>query len=106
MCVKERDIQVIVELTEKLNLTLDAFGERLFNGSSGSVTLSAAWDYELEPAPVTPIDAAPYKLLSGTIRSTYNTHRASWDREDIIVAPGIMAGNSGTFLVPLWIFGC
>ena len=83
---------------KRFNLTLDAFGETVFNGSAGSVKLSAALDYGLEPAPVTPTDSAAYTLLSGTIRSTYNAHRASKDREEVVIAPGIGTGNTGMSL--------
>ncbi|EJD07407.1 carboxypeptidase S [Fomitiporia mediterranea MF3/22] len=90
--VKERDTKVIVELAEKFNLTYNAFGQTLLSGGSGSLTLSDAWGTALEPAPVTPIDAAPYKLLSGTIRSAYAVNHD----EDIKIAPGIMTGNTDT----------
>ena len=53
----------------------------------------------LEPAPITPTDpdAVPYKILSGTIKSTYMTLRADLTEEEktIFVAPGIMSGNTG-----------
>ncbi|KAL5537057.1 hypothetical protein ACEPAF_880 [Sanghuangporus sanghuang] len=94
--VKERDSDVIIELAKRFNMTLDSFGETLRTGSNGKISLSAAWDYALEPAPVTPTDAAPYKLLSGTIRATYNVHRGSSRKEEIKIAPGIMAGNTDT----------
>ncbi|KAL5531518.1 hypothetical protein ACEPAG_4395 [Sanghuangporus baumii] len=94
--VKERDSDVIVELAKRFNMTLDSFGEALRTGSNGRITLSAAWDYALEPAPVSPTDAAPYKLLSGTIRATSNAHRGSSRKEEIKIAPGAMAGNTDT----------
>ena len=96
--VKERDTAVILELAEKLNMTLESFGRTVRIGSDGKITLSAAWNYALEPAPVTPIDDAPYKLLSGTIRATYNTHRGSTRKQEIVVAPGIITGNTGSGL--------
>jgi len=48
--------------------------------------------------PVTPTgaDAAPYQLLSGTIKATYNTHRSIADADSVIVAPSIMSGNTDT----------
>ncbi|EJD07406.1 carboxypeptidase S [Fomitiporia mediterranea MF3/22] len=94
--VKHRDTNVIIELVKKFDLTLNAFGETFFNGSSGSVALSTMWDYALEPAPVTPTDAAPYRLLSGTIRSTYASHRSYSNRDEIKIAPGIISGNTDT----------
>ncbi|KAL5513065.1 hypothetical protein ACEPAH_3463 [Sanghuangporus vaninii] len=94
--LQERDARVIAKLAEKFNLTYNAFGETLHTGSTGTLTLSDAWGNALEPAPVTPIDEAPYKLLSGTIRAAYGTRRNVDNREDIKIAPGIMTGNTDT----------
>ena len=65
--------------------------------SAGTLTLSDAWDDALEPAPVTPTgeDSAPWQLFSGTIKATYDAHRGLDGADNIFVAPGIMAGNSG-----------
>lgn len=51
----------------------------------------------LEPAPITPVDEHPYELLSGTIKATYNKHRgrALRGEDEIVIAPGIMSGNTG-----------
>ena len=82
-------------------MTYNAFGSRISEEgapASGSLTLSDAYDAGLDPAPVTPTgkDAAPYQLLSGTIKATYNAHRSLSDEdESIIVAPGMMSGNTG-----------
>jgi len=82
-------------------LTYNAFGSKISEEgapASGSLTLSDAYDGGLEPAPVTPTgkDAAPYQLLSGTIKATYNIHRSRADNtEPVIVAPGILSGNTG-----------
>ena len=76
-------------------MTYNAFGETLHTGSAGTLTLSDAWGNALEPAPVTPTDEAPYKLLSGTIRAAYGTRRNADGEEDIKIAPGIMTGNTG-----------
>lgn len=46
-------------------------------------------------SPVGP-DAAPFQLLSGTIRTTWNTHRAISEEEDgITVIPSLVSGNTG-----------
>lgn len=82
-------------------MTYNAFGSRISEDgapASGSLTLSDAYNGGLEPAPITPTgkDAAPYQLLSGTIKATYNAHRSLSDKdESIIVAPGMMSGNTG-----------
>jgi Gly-Xaa carboxypeptidase len=82
-------------------LTYNAFGRRISEEgapASGSLTLSDAYNGGLEPAPITPTgkDAAPYQLLSGTIKATYNVHRSLLDNdESVIVTPGILSGNTG-----------
>ncbi|KAF2110785.1 vacuolar carboxypeptidase-like protein Cps1 [Lophiotrema nucula] len=65
-----------------------------FNGSEvpNSITLSYR-DTKLEPAPVTatpvsPNSTTPYSLLSGVTRALYG--------EELLVAPGIMTGNTDT----------
>ncbi|KAH8116286.1 hypothetical protein DFH11DRAFT_1828042 [Phellopilus nigrolimitatus] len=73
---KEHDTKLLVKLAEKFSLTYNAF-ERT----------------ALEPAPSTPTDAAPYKLLLGTIRATYNSHR-SFRNTEVQVIPGILTGNT------------
>ncbi|KAF2021073.1 peptidase family M20/M25/M40 [Aaosphaeria arxii CBS 175.79] len=77
------------QIATKHNLTLNAF-----NGteSPSSITLSHRATL-LEPAPVTPtkIDgkkSTPYSILAGTTRALYG--------EELLVAPGIMTGNTDT----------
>ncbi|KAF8963426.1 hypothetical protein BDZ97DRAFT_1661730 [Flammula alnicola] len=99
--VKAADTALLEELGYKFNLTYEAFGSRISEEgapASGSLTLSDAFNGGLEPAPITPTghDAAPYQLLSGTIKATYNAHRAINDANSIIVAPGMMSGNTDT----------
>ena len=55
--------------------------------------LSDAWVKGLEPAPISPIDAAPFKLLSGTILKTWETGNGKGSKEKPIVAPGLMPGE-------------
>jgi len=74
------------EIAHKYNLTLHAF-----DGieAPSSIVLSAT-NHTLEPAPVTPTNVntlTPYKVLSGTTTGLY---------PDIVVAPGIMTGNTDT----------
>jgi Gly-Xaa carboxypeptidase len=83
------------------NLTFSAFGTLVSEEgvpASGTLTLSDAFQVGLEPAPITPTgaDAAPYQLLSGTIKATYNAHRSNDTTDSVIVAPGIMSGNTDT----------
>ena len=88
-------------LAKTFNLTYSAFGAQISEEgapASGTLTLSNAFQNGLEPAPITPTgaDAAPYQLLSGTIKATYNAHRSINDANSIIVAPSIMSGNTDT----------
>ncbi|KAF2689900.1 carboxypeptidase S [Lentithecium fluviatile CBS 122367] len=77
------------QVAEKYNLTLTPF-----NGTEtpSSIMLSAR-DTLLEPAPVTPTSSSenrtsPFAVLAGTTRALYG--------EDLLVAPGIMTGNTDT----------
>ncbi|TID21968.1 peptidase family M20/M25/M40 [Venturia nashicola] len=88
---KARVATLASTIAEKYNLTLHAFPA---NSSSGetprSITLRAERT-ELDTAPVTPTEVdgvTPYAILSGTTRALYG--------EEMIVAPGIMTGNTDT----------
>ncbi|KAF8909393.1 carboxypeptidase S [Gymnopilus junonius] len=100
--VKAHDTHLLKHLGERFNLTYSAFGSLVSEEgatASGSLTLSDAFHGGLEPAPVTPTgkDAAPYQLLSGTIKATYNAHRSLSGVDDsVIVAPSMMSGNTDT----------
>jgi hypothetical protein len=98
--VKRRDTHVLEHLAEEFNLTYTAFGIAISpqdGPSAGTLTLSDPWVTALEPAPVTPTgeDSAPWQLLSGTIKATFNAHRGLDGADNIFVSPGIMSGNSG-----------
>ena len=101
--MKKRATKLLHKQAEKFNLTYTAFEETIINDDEpkyGSLTISDAWGLSLEPAPISPTtgeDAAPYKLLSGTIKAAYNTQFGSADSEtsEIVVSPGIMTGNTG-----------
>ncbi|KAI0289559.1 carboxypeptidase S [Russula brevipes] len=99
--VKRRDAHVLEHLAKEFNLTYTAFGIAISpqdGPSAGTLTLSDPWDTALEPAPVTPTgeDSAPWQLLSGTIKATFNAHRGLDGADNIFVSPGIMSGNSDT----------
>jgi len=95
--VKKHDTALLKSLAKGFNLSVTAFGDDLSQGAPayGTLTLSDAWGTALEPAPNTPTDAAPYALLSGTIKAAYNSHR-SLQGDNIVVSPGIMSGNTDT----------
>lgn len=99
--VQEHDTALLKPLADKFNLTYNAFGSRISEegaSASGSLTLSGAFAGGLEPAPVTPTgkDAAPYRLLSGTIKAAYNSHRSLTGSDTITVVPSMMSGNTDT----------
>lgn len=89
-------------------MSFEAFGvdESIMNGPyHGIITLSDAFHAGFEPAPVTPADEPPFQILSGSIKATYNAHRSLQDKQNLIVAPGIMTGNSGEFVFG-WTVSC
>ncbi|KAI0675538.1 carboxypeptidase S [Trametes maxima] len=97
--VKEHDTTLLKSLAQEFNLSYTAFGSQITGGDGnayGTLTISDAWGHPLEPAPISPIDAPEYALLSGTIKATYNAHRKLEGDNNIIVAPGIMSGNTDT----------
>ncbi|KIM59101.1 hypothetical protein SCLCIDRAFT_1039128 [Scleroderma citrinum Foug A] len=94
-------INLFKSLANAFNLSYVAFGASITDSTApvyGNLTLSDAFEVKpLEPSPVTPSDgAAPFELLSGTIKATFNSHRRiEWD-DNIIVTPGIMPCNTDT----------
>ncbi|KAI0731172.1 carboxypeptidase S [Earliella scabrosa] len=97
--VKEHDTALLKSLAHEFNLSYTAFGSQVTGQDApayGTLTISDAWDAALEPAPISPIDAPEYALLSGTIKATYNAHRSLKDDDAISVSPGIMSGNTDT----------
>ncbi|KAF8631930.1 hypothetical protein AX15_002183 [Amanita polypyramis BW_CC] len=97
--VQKYDAKRLKKLASHHNLTFNAFGKSIGDESapsSGSLTLSDALAPGLEPAPITPSNAAPFELLSGTIKATYNSHRALQGPNNVYVAPGMMTGNTDT----------
>lgn len=99
--VQERDTVLLRDLAKKFNLSFQAFGNEVHTGVGpkyGSLILSDPWASALEPAPVTPTDktSAPFQLLSGTVKAAFDEYRrGDGGTEDIIIAPGIMSGNTG-----------
>ena len=98
----DRSIDLLLPLASKFNLSMTAFGENITDASVpsyGSLSLTDAFDGQLEPAPITPTDSASYRLLSGTILAT---HQASSEYKNLgremIIAPGMMTGTSFHFL--------
>jgi Gly-Xaa carboxypeptidase len=94
------DAHLVESLANDFNLTYYAFGTKISKDgapSSGTLTLSDTFRSSHDPAPVTPTgkDAAPYQLLSGTIKAAYNSHRSLQGPDTIVVSPGMPSGNTG-----------
>ncbi|KAI0251446.1 carboxypeptidase S [Lactifluus subvellereus] len=98
--VQQRDTDVLKDLANEFNLSFTAFGSVIFpedESTEGTLTLTDAYGTALEPAPVTPTDedSAPWQLLSGTIKATYNAQRGL-EGDNVVVSPGILGGNTDT----------
>jgi len=101
---QQRDIDLLRGLAHHFNLTFTAFGKLISPAGSpayGTLTLDDAFGHALEPAPVTPTgeDAVPYRIISGTIKATYNAHRSLEGGDNVIVTPAIMSGNTGAIVI-------
>ncbi|KAJ4295560.1 hypothetical protein N0V90_007573 [Kalmusia sp. IMI 367209] len=73
-------------IATKHNLTLNGINTP---ESPSSITLTTSASHVLEPAPVTPSGPdTPFSVLAGTTRALYG--------EDLLVAPGLMTGNTDT----------
>jgi len=86
--VKEKLTHLAKHVAKKHNLTVHAFSDE--KETPNSITLRAH-NTVLEPAPVTPTEVEPlsaYSIVSGTTRALYG--------EEVIMAPGIMTGNTDT----------
>ncbi|KAF8494750.1 carboxypeptidase S [Hysterangium stoloniferum] len=94
--VKERVTAVLAPLASKHNLSLTSFGIDMTSseGAYGSLKLTDAFGTALEPAPVSPIGPqdGPWAVLSATI--TANLLESEYGAKKIVVAPGIMSGNT------------
>jgi len=87
-------------IAAKLNLSLSSFGEVISDPSApyyGSVAISDPWGSKLEPAPTSPYKGSvAFDILSGTIKSVYNTHRGLSGDDNIKVYPAYITGNTDT----------
>ncbi|KAJ7197362.1 carboxypeptidase S [Mycena pura] len=97
--ITTRDAELTKELATRFNLSVTAYGELLTPADApayGALSLSAL--RALEPAPVTPSVARPFRLLAGSIRATFAAARAGKDTADkeVFVSPGMMTGNTDT----------
>lgn len=98
---QKRDTDLLKPVAENFNLSYTAFGSLVSEAdvpAYGTLILSGTG---LDPAPVSPSDEEPYKVLSGSIRAAYDVHRGigleGGEEDELIVSPGIMTGNTGAF---------
>ncbi|KDQ15518.1 hypothetical protein BOTBODRAFT_108726 [Botryobasidium botryosum FD-172 SS1] len=90
--------KVLMPLAKHFDLAFSAGGVNITSPANpaGALVISDAFGRTFEPAPITPTNAAPYKLLSGTIRAAYANGRGRTSGNEMIVAPGMAAGNTDT----------
>ncbi|KAI0251422.1 carboxypeptidase S [Lactifluus subvellereus] len=98
--VQQRDTDALKGLANEFNLSFTAFGSLVSpegGPTEGTLTLTDAYGTALEPAPMTPTneDSAPWQLLSGTIKATYNAQRGL-EGDNVVVSPGVLSGNTDT----------
>jgi len=92
------DMELLIPLARKFYLTYTAFGETIIKGNSpstGNLTLQMTIHSGLEPSSIAPVGNPAYVFLSGTIKATYSSHCGFKAADTIIVAPGVMTGNTG-----------
>ena len=91
-------MELLIPLVRKFNLTYTAFGETIIKGdspSTGNITLQMTIHSGLESSPITLVGNPAYVFLSRTIKATYSSHCGFKAADTIIVAPGVMTGNTG-----------
>ncbi|CAN6626199.1 carboxypeptidase S [Trichomonascus vanleenenianus] len=92
--VTDKTTAQVVKFAKQYNMAVQAFGEKLEGGDSsvGVFTVELV-NPPLEPAPISPSEGNVWDLLGGTIRHMYEDFAGE---KDVIVAPGIMTGNTDT----------
>jgi Gly-Xaa carboxypeptidase len=99
VAVQQCDTDVLKDLANEFNFSFTAFGLAIIpedESTERALTLTDAYGTAWEPAPMTPSDedSAPWQLLSGTIKATYNAQRGL-EGDNVVVSPGILGGNTG-----------
>ncbi|KAG9031640.1 hypothetical protein FRB95_002449 [Tulasnella sp. JGI-2019a] len=104
--LEEEITSLFTQFTADRKLSLNAFGKDVHNNDAScskasssfspiaNVTISEAFGSALEPAPVTPMGTEAWRVLSGTIRASYQD--AEGAGKDIVVGPMTLGGNTDT----------
>ncbi|KAJ3823013.1 carboxypeptidase S [Lentinula raphanica] len=97
----EHDVALLQPLAEQFELEFSTLGKKIsIPGGTPKGNLQLTRSFGMEPAPVSPYKgdaSAPYQLLAGTIKATYNAHRnMPGDSDNIVVGPGMPTGNTDT----------
>lgn len=90
--VKEHYESLISPIAEKHGMAFEGFGSAGAAHSDKRKIILYSVD-DLEPAPISPVEAEAFKLLSGTIRGTLSPLDGDGD---LIVTPYLMAANTDT----------
>ncbi|KAK7060905.1 hypothetical protein VNI00_000638 [Paramarasmius palmivorus] len=93
--VQEHLTKLVLPIAAEYNLSVNAFGRNVVDGAAGQVILSDGLYSALEPSPVSPVQGAPYELLSGTIKSTLQSS-SRYKAADVISTPSLGLGNTDT----------
>jgi len=95
----QHDIDLLRDVVERFNLNFTAFGTAILtqDASAAGTLILDGTNSPLEPAPPTPADpeAIPWRILSGTIKATYNAHRGIEGTNNVIVSPSLVSYNTG-----------
>lgn len=94
---------IALPVAVKYNMTLGVFGETvgLQGPSWGAIHLYDAFNSSLAPAVTPTTGSGPYELLSGTIRSTLQTHlRTDSLPTSSVVSPGLITGEFYVSVLP------
>jgi hypothetical protein len=86
------------------NITFVSFGNTIIDkGAIPKIEISDAWGTGLEPAPVTPVNAAPYRLLSGSILATEKARgNDTSSSKSVFVMPSVMSGKDLILEIPIF----
>lgn len=89
--VKEHYERLVRPIAQRHGMDLEGFSSAYDSPQRRKISLFSVDD--LEPAPVSPVDAEAFRVLSGTIRHTLRPLEGD---EDLVVTPYLMPANTDT----------